>query len=78
MLMTGLIFVNGRDANGCGMCEECSCAFRGEACENPACDANPSVPEAHKAARRERYEAEAARNAQWAADREVRRRAGGW
>jgi hypothetical protein len=49
------------------VCPECTYAARGEACGNPACPANPQVPEAQRqqwrqqAARRAAEQAERAR-----------------
>jgi len=69
---------NGRDANGFACCSVCGYPFRGMVCDNPACDANPSVPEEAKAKRRADYERKVAEEAERERWRVLKRRAGGW
>jgi len=66
---------SGRDPNGFKCCPTCGYPHKGDACDNPACDANPAIPEEHKARRREAAAARSAQEAQWAKDRDLRNRA---
>ena len=66
---------SGRDPSGYLQCPACGYPHKREACENPACDANPDIPEATKAARREAAAKRQAQEDQWRKDRELRDRA---
>lgn len=67
---------NGRDPNGFACCKACGYAYKTPACDNPACEANPSISDATKARRREERVRKQAQEDQWAADRALRRKAG--
>ena len=75
MLVTIEYDANGRDASGYKCCPVCNCPHKRDACENPACDANPDIPESVKAARRDAAAKRAEQDAKWAADRQLRARA---
>jgi hypothetical protein len=55
---------NGRDANGFACCAACNYPYKGAACDNPGCVANPSVSEEQKARWRIEAEKRAAEDAE--------------
>ena len=54
------------------LCQACSYPYTGKACGNPACFSNPNVPEATKAAWRERAAKQAAEDAERARFNRIR------
>lgn len=65
---------NGRDCNGYKQCTSCGHPHKPEACDNPACYANPSISEERKAVWRAETKRRDVEEAERERIRKIRRR----